>query len=44
MIYKVVITDQADDDLRGAFEHIAFEKLHENIKIGYCNGVKAYEM
>ena len=27
MIYKVIITDQADADLRGIYEYIAFELL-----------------
>ena len=27
MIYKVIITEQADEDLRGIYEYIAFELL-----------------
>lgn len=27
MIYEIIITEQADDDLRGIYEYIAFQLL-----------------
>lgn len=34
MIYKIIITEQADNDLRGLYEHIAFELLSSDNAAG----------
>lgn len=37
MIYKVTTTDQADSDLKGIYEYIAFELLSPDNAAGQLN-------
>ena len=37
MIFDVITTEQADNDLRGIYEYIAFELLSPNNAASHCN-------
>ena len=40
MIYDIVISDQAEIDLRGIFEYIAFELQHQKMQMVSLIGLK----
>ena len=40
MIYDIVISDQAEIDLRGIFEYIAFELSHQKMQVVSLIGLK----
>ena len=40
MIYEVITTNQADADLRGIYEYIAFELLSPDNAAGLLNSVE----
>ena len=40
MIYEVELSEQADSDLRGIFEYIAFELLSPDNAAGLLNSVE----
>ncbi len=42
MIYEVIITDQADADLRGIYEYIAFELLSPDHAAGQLGRLEEY--
>ncbi len=42
MIYKVIITEKADDNLRGIYEHIAFELLSPDNAAGQLDRLEEH--
>ncbi|MBD5445373.1 MAG: type II toxin-antitoxin system RelE/ParE family toxin [Lachnospiraceae bacterium] len=44
MIYKIIITEQADADLRGLYEHIAFELLSPDNAAGQLRRIEEHIM